>query len=79
MGRSSRSNCPSARVSTANTVQKCGSELARDSGGSVDITAGGSAAFASKPAPTVDRVSPEGTRSNCGSRACSRWRWISLH
>ena len=45
----------------------CGSGLARESGGSGNEDVECEAAFASRLAPTDDRVLPEGMRSKCGS------------
>ncbi|MCG6577658.1 hypothetical protein EGM97_23490 [Pseudomonas sp. AF32] len=48
----------------------CGSGLARESGGSVNEDAGWKIAFASKPAPTVDRGAVH--LEPLWERACSR-------
>ncbi|KAB0524132.1 hypothetical protein F7R20_19050 [Pseudomonas brassicacearum subsp. brassicacearum] len=57
-------------------------ELARDGAGSACINAECQTAFASKLAPTgiwgrAQDLCP--LKIQCGSRACSRWRRVSLH
>ncbi|PWE42977.1 hypothetical protein C9I49_17270 [Pseudomonas prosekii] len=56
-----------------------GAELARDSGGSVNIDVECAAAFASKLCSYIG-YAPHANHSSgtnpCGSRACSRWRWV---
>ena len=59
----------------------CGSELARDSGGSACLDAGCAGLFASKPAPTYGLYQSSISQSAkipLWERACSRWRWVSL-
>jgi len=59
---------------------QCGSEPARESGGSVDADIGCAAVFASKPAPTGNRGCMRDLRpaeDPVWERACSRKRWVS--
>ncbi|PVZ62129.1 hypothetical protein C9422_01130 [Pseudomonas sp. B1(2018)] len=61
------------------STDHCGSELARDGGGSVNIDVEADALIASKPAPTGFVVLVRHLRQHRSlwERACSRWRCIS--